>query len=163
WRTAEVVTALAITPREGEPVKVRLHSHVEHGPWRDGWVQARITSELVLPPEIAAQIDPVFGGRSPLVAVTSIGLLGEVDGTLGSPAVQVADGAIRVDWKGLQSRFHVDRDAQTMRYSGAMPGLVLGPTGEPATVRFDGFALETRGRRSEASGLWLSSGSADLA
>jgi uncharacterized protein YdgA (DUF945 family) len=164
WRTAESITVLEITPPEGERVVVRFNSHIEHGPWIAGLRQARIATEPVLEPEIAALFEPVFGGRPPVVAVVSVDLSGAMDGTLDSPAAtaKIGGSAMNVEWKGLQSHFHVDSAATTTSFAGSIPGLSVGPTGGPAVVSIDGFTLEGSGRKGDASGLWMGSSSLEL-
>jgi uncharacterized protein YdgA (DUF945 family) len=160
-RSAHVVTVLDLTPPKGEPLHVRFDSQVEHGPYA-GFGQARITTTVESPPEIAAALQPLFGASSPLVSIITVGPTGRVSGTLVSPAARTQPGTpVAVDWKGFT--LHHRSGGGRMEVDGDLPGLTVTDASGAVLLDVGAARIAANGNKGERSGLWLGSGAIDVA
>ena len=89
-----------------KPVQITFRDHVRHGPLPGGKSVglATIDTELVLPPEVAANIAKVFGDKPFVSMHTSIGFGGSYVSELKSPPFKYAEkGTGDIDWQGIQA------------------------------------------------------------
>jgi len=89
-----------------KPVQITFRDHVRHGPLPGGNSVglAAIDSEIVLPPEAAAQVAKLLGDKPFLSAHTVIGFGGSYVTEFKSPPFKYAEkGKGDIDWQGLQA------------------------------------------------------------
>jgi uncharacterized protein YdgA (DUF945 family) len=89
-----------------KPLQITWRDTVRHGPLPGGQGVglATIDSELVLPPEAAAQLAKVFGKQPALSVHTALAFGGTYVSTLQSPPFKIAEeGKGDIDWQGLRA------------------------------------------------------------
>ena len=87
-------------------VQITWRDHIRHGPLPGGKGVglATIDSEIVLPPDVAAQVAKLFGDKPFVSMHTSLGFGGSYVSELKSPPFKYAEqGKGDIDWQGLQA------------------------------------------------------------
>jgi len=98
--------AAAAPQAPSKPVQITFRDHVRHGPLPGGKGVglAAIDSEIVLPPEAAAQVAKLFGDKPFMSMHTAIGFGGSYVTEIKSPPFKYAEkGKGDIDWQGLQA------------------------------------------------------------
>lgn len=89
-----------------KPVQITWRDTVRHGPLPGGksFGLATIDTELVLPPDVTAQLAKVFGKQPPVSIHTALAFGGTYVSTLQSPPFKYAEeGKGDIDWQGLRA------------------------------------------------------------
>ena len=95
----------------GRPTRITWIHRVAHGPLPGGKAVglATIDSEIVLPPEVAAQIAKVAGDKALLAVHTTLGFGGSYVTDITSPALKFAEaGKGEFNWQGLRATVRGD-------------------------------------------------------
>jgi uncharacterized protein YdgA (DUF945 family) len=103
---ASVNPAATEAPAARKPVQITWRDTVRHGPLPGGKGVglATIDTEIVLPPEAAAQVAKLFGDKPFLSVHTALGFGGSYVSDIKSPPFKYAEqGKGDIDWQGLQA------------------------------------------------------------
>jgi uncharacterized protein YdgA (DUF945 family) len=89
-----------------KPLQITWRDHVQHGPLPGGrnFGLAVITSELVLPAGIPAELSKMLGNQSPLTVRTVLGYAGGYTSEINSPVLKYAEqGKGQFEWLGIKA------------------------------------------------------------
>jgi len=128
---------------ETKPFKLTLIDTIHDGPFADGTLAAAtIDTELVLTPEVQANLAQMFGNAKPISAHTKVGFDGGYSSTVVSPAGKIALPDAHVVWKGLTLTASTDSSHRTVDFSFKLPGAEMTHIGSGNTVKFAGFNFQ---------------------
>ncbi len=132
-----------------EPLRIRLSSRIQHGPFIGGaFAAAVVDSELVLDADTKTELAPLFGDNKPLTARTVFRVDGGGRATVLSPAFSSrfaspeSGEAVDVAWEGVAAELDFAPDMSHYTVRGAAPRLEI--KGDDGThmvmtgMRFDG-------------------------
>jgi uncharacterized protein YdgA (DUF945 family) len=104
-----------------------IENKIEHGPFPgfSGVGAARITHNVVWPPEVKAQLTKLWGQAEPLAIVTQMGLGGGGSTTFKSPPATGKFENTNVAFQGLDGVMNFTAGFQQIDYNIALPGATL--------------------------------------
>ena len=150
-----------------EPLKLTWRDHIHHGPFPGGRSVglASIDSELVLPPQAAAQVARLTGGQSLFHVNTLLGFGGGYVSVLSSPAFKFEEADKgRMAWQGLNMVVRgslKDGLAAGAAYTVEAPGLTLDvtqPDGPATSVKVGRFSMQGEVSPAADTSLWMAPG-----
>ncbi len=134
---------------------ITLRSNIQHGPLPGLTAigSARVTTDIIFPAKVEAELKKLFGDKRPVTIITTNGFGGSVDALIKSPAAKATIEGAAVDWKGLNSNIAASGNTYTMTLTSE--GLVadvpqMGNLNLKA-INLDGKATQMAG----AEGIWL--------
>jgi uncharacterized protein YdgA (DUF945 family) len=113
-----------------------IENKIQHGPFPGfaGIGSARITHNVVWPPEVKAQLTKLWGQAEPLAIVTHMGLGGGGATTFKSPAATGKFDATNVVFQGLDGVMNFTSGFQKIDYTITLPGATLDDGASKAVV-----------------------------
>jgi uncharacterized protein YdgA (DUF945 family) len=147
-----------------QPLKITFRDHIQHGPFPGGRSVglAAIDSELVLPPQAAAQVAKLMGQQSVLRAHTVLGFGGGYVSEVSSPAFKFEEtDKGRMEWQGLKMEVRGSLEgglSAGTAYTLEAPGLTLdvAPAAGPATsLKVGRFSMKGDVTPGTEPGLWI--------
>ncbi len=134
-------------------IEVTVRNRIKHGPFTgDGMAAAKIDTEIVIPPAIAAQLAKVFGDRPPLSISTRVAFNGSRHSTLEVPSARInaADlpggegGALA--WQGMTAVADTDASGDHLQYRWDVRGLMFSD-GKGTEMKIGPAVVEGTGKR----------------
>jgi uncharacterized protein YdgA (DUF945 family) len=113
-----------------------IENKIEHGPFPgfSGVGAARITHNVVWPPEVKAQLTKLWGQAEPLAIVTQMGLGGGGSTTFKSPPATGKFDDVNVAFQGLDGVMNFNSGFQKIDYNIALPGASLDDANSKAVL-----------------------------
>jgi uncharacterized protein YdgA (DUF945 family) len=140
----------------GDPdTAITLRSRIQHGPLPGlrSVGSVRVTTDIIFPPKVEAQLKKLFGEQRPMTIITTRGFGGSINTQIKSPAASATIEGSTVDWKGLNANIVASSNSYSMMLTS--DGLVAAiPTAGNVTMKainIDAKATEM----TSAEGIWL--------
>lgn len=119
-----------IVPDDKETISLEMRHKISHVPQLDNQVIATVDTELVLSDAVAATLDQLFKGQTPLSINTRIFLDGHQEGTFHSPSTRgqlSGKETIAIEWEGLSGTAWQSPTRDNITFNIHTPGITASP------------------------------------
>lgn len=135
-----------------KPIQIRVINHIKHGPVPGifGIAAGKVDTELVLDPEVLAEIKKVFGEKKFLEITTILNYSGGGTLKLSSPAFTTTTTGMsqtKIDWKGVKMEVGFDEDYNKLSVEMTAPGLDGADTNGAANFKMGEIKLKGDAQR----------------